>query len=70
MNRIICLKNISFVLLAVIIDNILSKAVSNRQVAVSPDSRALKVLKELVEMGVIVKQGKWKGSCYTIKDCE
>lgn len=34
------------------------------------DSRALKVLKELVEMGVIVKQGKLKGSYYTIKDCE
>lgn len=34
------------------------------------DSRALKLLKELVEMGVIVKQGKLKGSYYTIKDCD
>ncbi len=32
------------------------------------DSRALKVLKELVETDVIVKQGKLKGSYYTIKD--
>lgn len=31
------------------------------------DSRALKVLKELVEMGVIVKQGKLKGSYYVLK---
>lgn len=34
------------------------------------DSRALKVLKELVETDVIVKQGKLKGSYYTIKDGE
>ena len=34
------------------------------------DSRALKVLKGLVEMDVVVKQGKLKGSYYTIKDFE
>ena len=34
------------------------------------DSRALKVLKELVETDIIVKQGKLKGSYYTIKDGE
>lgn len=34
------------------------------------DSRALKILKELVEMEIIMKQGKLKGSYYTIKDCE
>lgn len=31
------------------------------------DSRALKVLKELVEMDVVVKQGKLKGSYYILK---
>jgi predicted HTH transcriptional regulator len=31
------------------------------------DSRALKILKELVELDVIEKQGKLKGSYYTIK---
>lgn len=34
------------------------------------DSRALKVLKGLVEMDVVVKQGKLKGNYYTIKDFE
>lgn len=34
------------------------------------DSRALKALKELVATDVIVKQGKLKGSYYTVKDCE
>ena len=32
------------------------------------DSRALKVLKELVEMDIILKQGKLKGSYYTLKN--
>lgn len=32
------------------------------------DSRALKVLKELVEMNVVVKQGRLKGSYYILKD--
>lgn len=34
------------------------------------DSRALKILKELVEKDVVVKQGKLKGSYYTIKKYE
>lgn len=32
------------------------------------DSRALKVLKELVEMDIILKQGKLKKSYYTLKN--
>lgn len=32
------------------------------------DSRALKVLKELVEMDIILKQGKLKGSYYMLKN--
>lgn len=32
------------------------------------DSRALKILKELVEMGFITKQGKLKGSYYTLEE--
>ena len=32
------------------------------------DSRALKVMKELVEMDIILKQGKLKGSYYTLKN--
>jgi ATP-dependent DNA helicase RecG len=31
------------------------------------DSRAFKILKELVELGIIERQGKFKGSYYTIK---
>ena len=31
------------------------------------DSRALKVLKELVEMDILVKRGKLKGSYYALK---
>lgn len=31
------------------------------------DSRALKVLKELVEMDILVKRGKLKGSYYVLK---
>lgn len=34
------------------------------------DSRALKILKELVEKDVVVKQGKLKGSYYTIRKYE
>ena len=34
------------------------------------DSRALKILKELVEMDLIVKNGKLKGSYYTIKNAD
>ena len=34
------------------------------------DSRALKILKELVQKDVVVKQGKLKGSYYTIKKYE
>ncbi len=34
------------------------------------DSRALKILKELVEADIIMKQGKLKGSYYTIKEYE
>lgn len=32
------------------------------------DSRALKIMKELVEVGVIERQGKLKGSYYILKD--
>ncbi len=32
------------------------------------DSRALKILKELVEIGVISKKGKLKGSYYVLKE--
>ena len=32
------------------------------------DSRALKILKELVSMGVILKQGKLKGSYYIFRE--
>ncbi len=31
------------------------------------DSRALKILKELVAAGVLKKEGKLKGSCYKLK---
>ena len=31
------------------------------------DSRALKILKELVETGVLRKEGKFKGSYYKLK---
>ena len=31
------------------------------------DSRALKILKELVEMDIVMKQGKLKGSYYILK---
>lgn len=34
------------------------------------DSRALKVLKELIEIGVISKKGKLKGSYYVLKEIE
>ena len=32
------------------------------------DSRALKILKEMVETGILEKQGKLKGSYYILKD--
>ena len=31
------------------------------------DSRALKVLKEMVEVGVLKKEGKLRGTCYKLK---
>lgn len=39
-----------------------------QQLLAVKDSRALKVLKELVEMDIILKQGKLKGSYYTLKN--
>lgn len=32
------------------------------------DSKALKILKEMVETGILEKQGKLKGSYYILKD--
>ncbi len=34
------------------------------------DSRALKILKELVDIGVLIKMGKLKGSYYILNDKE
>lgn len=34
------------------------------------DSRALKILKEMTDIGVLVKQGKLKGSYYVLNDKE
>lgn len=34
------------------------------------DSRALKILKEMTDIGVLVKQGKLKGSYYILNDRE
>ena len=31
------------------------------------DSRALKILKEMVEDGILKKEGKLRGSCYKLK---
>ncbi len=31
------------------------------------DSRALKIMKELIELGVVERQGKLKGSYYVLK---
>lgn len=39
-----------------------------RQLLGVKDSRALKILKELVEMDIIVKQGRLKGSYYVLRD--
>ena len=39
-----------------------------QQLLAVKDSRALKVLKELVEMDIILKKGKLKGSYYTLKN--
>ena len=38
-----------------------------QQLLAVKDSRALKVLKELVEMDILVKRGKLKGSYYVLK---
>lgn len=48
-----------------------NKKVTNKQVQKLlgiKDSRALKILKQLVEMGMILKQGKLKGSYYILND--
>lgn len=38
-----------------------------QQLLAVKDSRVLKVLKELVEMDILVKRGKLKGSYYVLK---
>lgn len=48
-----------------------NKRVTNKEVQQLlgvKDSRALKILKELVEMDIIVKQGRLKGSYYVLRD--
>lgn len=52
---------------------LINKKITNKEVQKLlgiKDSRALKILKELVEKNIIVKQGRFKGSYYILKNDE